>query len=195
MRCPLVVIVTMLAAALAAAVLADSGVSPARAAFPGANGKIAFSSDRDANSEVYVMDADGSGQTNLSNNPAFDEAPAWSPDGTQIVFTSDRDGNQEIHVMDADGSGETNLTNNPAGDTAPDWQPLVAPEPTPTSPGAPTATLSGPAVPTATVGALPETGGTDASGDESASGWLIAALAGAGIAGAAAYGALRIRRR
>ena len=44
-------------------------------------GQIAFASDRDGNGEVYVMDADGSNQTRLTNNPAFDFGPAWSPDG------------------------------------------------------------------------------------------------------------------
>jgi dipeptidyl aminopeptidase/acylaminoacyl peptidase len=42
--------------------------------------KIAFVNDRDGNSEVYVMNANGSGQRNLTRNPAFDADPAWSPD-------------------------------------------------------------------------------------------------------------------
>ena len=46
---------------------------------PPAGGKIAFYSDRDGNGEVYVMNADGSDQTNLTNNPAYDGTPAWSP--------------------------------------------------------------------------------------------------------------------
>lgn len=45
----------------------------------GATGKIAFESDRDSNIDVYVMNADGSGPTNLTNNPASDKFPAWSP--------------------------------------------------------------------------------------------------------------------
>ncbi len=46
---------------------------------PLAQGKIAFDSDRDGNWEIYVMDADGSNPTNLTNNPAEDHFPAWSP--------------------------------------------------------------------------------------------------------------------
>ncbi|MDT7947456.1 MAG: hypothetical protein RQ897_03795 [Thermoflexus sp.] len=86
-------------------------------------GRIAFASKRDGNWEIYVMNADGSGQTNLTNNPAEGWRPAWSPDGRHIAFTSYRDGNGEIYVMNADGSGQTNLTNNPAEDGIPAWSP------------------------------------------------------------------------
>jgi len=77
---------------------------------------ILFETNRDGNSEIYVMNPDGSGQTNLTNNPAWDSFPCWSPDGTEIAFESTRDGNNEIYVMDADGSDQTNLTNHPDGD-------------------------------------------------------------------------------
>src|SRR3989442_11795477 len=84
-----------------------AGSRSAQAAFPGTNGLIAFTSDRDGNAEIYTMNADGTGQTNLTNNPFFDCCPAWSPDGTRIAFTSNRDGNVEIYVMNADGTGVT----------------------------------------------------------------------------------------
>ena len=67
------------------------------------------------------MDADGSNQTNLTNSPAWDMVPTWSPDGSWIAFQSDRDGDDEIYVMDADGSSQINLTNNPADDGWPSW--------------------------------------------------------------------------
>ena len=94
----------------------------AHAAFPGLNGKIAFHSDRDGNFEVYAMNADGSSQTDLTNNPALDQAPAWSPDGTKIVFSSRRDGNTELYTMAADGSGVVRLTNNVNFDNSPAWR-------------------------------------------------------------------------
>src|SRR5262249_28744063 len=61
--------------------------------------KIAFTSRRDGNGEIYVMNADGTGQTNLTNNAAADADPAFSPDGTKIAFTSNRDGTSAIYMM------------------------------------------------------------------------------------------------
>ncbi|MEY2490841.1 MAG: hypothetical protein QOC70_2783 [Verrucomicrobiota bacterium] len=90
---------------------------------PAGNGKIVFNASRDGNVEIYVMDSDGSNQTRLTNNPAFDTEAAWSPDGTKIAFSSDRDGNFEIYVMNADGSNVTRVTNNPASDGQPRWSP------------------------------------------------------------------------
>jgi len=84
---------------------------------------VAFVSDREGNREIYVMDADGSNQTRLTNNESSDEWPAWSPDGRKIAFVSRRDGNEEIYVMSLDGSNQTNLTNHPADASYPDWSP------------------------------------------------------------------------
>ena len=89
----------------------------------GPQGRIAFHSFRDGNWDIYVMSADGSGQTNLTNNSDHDSSPSWSPDGTKIAFSSSRDGKDDIYVMSADGSGVTRLTDNPAGDYEPSWSP------------------------------------------------------------------------
>ncbi len=74
------------------------------------------------NSEVFLADADGSNQRNLTNNPFFDGWPAWSPDGKQIAFASNRFGHgYQIFVMNPDG-GEPRLVANTEGrGTSPRW--------------------------------------------------------------------------
>lgn len=89
----------------------------------GIQGRIAFVSDRDGNFEIYIMNADRSEQKRLTNHPADDIIPQWSPDGTRIAFISSRDGNEEIYIMNADGTQLVNLTNNPAQDKAMAWSP------------------------------------------------------------------------
>ena len=72
------------------------------------------------------MNADGSGQTRLTNNNAYDFNPSWSPDGEKIAFDSSSDfsiENLEIYVMNADGSGQTRLTDNTSPDEHPSWSP------------------------------------------------------------------------
>ncbi len=94
--------------------------------------QIAYVSNLDSDNgtyELYVMNvsdgpnADGTGQTRLTDNLAHDMSPAWSPDGTQIAFVSNRDGDAEIYVMNADGSGQVNITNHSETDESPAWSP------------------------------------------------------------------------
>lgn len=94
------------------------------AASPGSEpqGKIAYRSNRDGNWEIYVINADGSGETNLTNHPATEFNPAWSPDGSQIVFVSNRDGDPHLFTMDADGSNVKRLTTG-GGELSPRWSP------------------------------------------------------------------------
>ena len=86
--------------------------------------RIAFVSDRDGDEEIYVMNADGSGIEQLTDNDSDDRYPSWSPDG-RIVFVSDRDNDEEIHhiyVMNADGSGVEQLTDG-CSNYSPAWSP------------------------------------------------------------------------
>jgi TolB protein len=87
------------------------------------NQLIAFTSERDGNSEIYVMNPDGTGPQRLTDDPAYDAWPTWSPDGSQIAFMSERSGNPDIYVMDADGSNVRQLTQHPANDIWPEWSP------------------------------------------------------------------------
>ena len=101
-----------------------SAIEPAQSA---QGGKIAFVSDRDGNGDIYVMNADGSEQTRLTNtHPYINVEPDWSPDGSRIVFASGRDKRADIYVMNADGSEQTRLTDvlGYSGlDEFPSWSP------------------------------------------------------------------------
>ena len=88
---------------------------------PFQRGRITFASNRDGNSDIYVINADGTGLRRLTDHPEWDQSPAWSPDGQRIAFESFRHDNWEIYVMNADGSNVTRLTNRPEGDFAPAW--------------------------------------------------------------------------
>ncbi len=95
--------------------------------------KIAFHSTRDplppspppgsSRFEIYIMNADGTNQTRITNNLSQDTFPAWSPDGTKLAFMSPREGNAEIYVVNRDGSGLRRLTNHPSSDVTPTWAP------------------------------------------------------------------------
>lgn len=85
--------------------------------------QIVFVSERDGNPEIYVMDADGSNQTRLTEEDAVDDMPVWSPSGAEIAFVSERDGNPEIYVMNVDGSNVRRLTEDDAVDQTPAWSP------------------------------------------------------------------------
>jgi Tol biopolymer transport system component len=89
-------------------------------------GKIAFASDRAGNFDIYVMNPDGSGLVRVTDDPAEDTHPTWSPDGRSIAFVSTRDGNKEIYVVGAEGGPATRLTNNAAEDFSPAWSTNVA---------------------------------------------------------------------
>ncbi len=90
---------------------------------PAYDWEVAFVSDRDGNPEIYAMNANGSNTRRLTDNPARDSSPDWSPGGSQIVFVSDRDGNPEIYVMSADGTNPVRLTNTPGSESEPAWSP------------------------------------------------------------------------
>ncbi len=91
-------------------VLADaSGVSFAP------DGKIIFSSLMTGNDEIWSINADGSGQRQLTNNPADEYVSVVSPDGNSIFFSSNRTGETHVWRMNADGSNQTQITQKTGG--------------------------------------------------------------------------------
>ena len=111
----------------ALAVLASGMVgtgTPAGAAFPGINGKIACSTNRTGNFEVFTFEPTGTevNPTNLTNHPLTDSRPRWRSDGRKIAFESNRNSASDIYVMDADGSNVQRITFT--GDaSSPAWHP------------------------------------------------------------------------
>ena len=117
--------------------LAPSEATSARAAFPGLNGKIAFArtelskSGVYGNSNIYIMNAEGSGQVKLTNYTMprngnfFVSSPEWSPDGKKIVYwlAYGDPGSARIYVMNADGSSQMRLPTTVIGAAEPTWSP------------------------------------------------------------------------
>lgn len=83
--------------------------------------RLAFTSLRDFNLEVYTMAADGSDVIRVTRTPARDWFPAWSPDGARLAFSSDREGSEDLFVVQADGTDLRRLTDHPADDLYPVW--------------------------------------------------------------------------
>jgi Tol biopolymer transport system component len=113
----------LVAVSLAGFVLA----APAQGAYPGVNGRVAFTSTQDAGARhIFVTTAAG-GIVDLTGarSPATDTQPKFSPNGREIVFTRSAHGlpNSEIFVMSASGAQRTQLTKTPQGNSDPTWSP------------------------------------------------------------------------
>ena len=98
---------------------------------PQFEGTVAFYSDMAGNPDIYVIQADGTGLIQLTDDPAFDDSPDLSPSGTRVVFLSARNDpdpqfpnfKYDIYVVNVDGSGLTQLTATEAGEDHPSWSP------------------------------------------------------------------------
>ena len=87
-------------------------------AYAALEAKIAFTCARGGNRDICVMDSDGGNEVRLTDDPAWDDGPTWSPDGTKIAFNR----NHHIYVMDSDGRNLIELT-SPSGGADPAWSP------------------------------------------------------------------------
>ncbi len=95
--------IRLLVFAISILLVLNVSVSPLCAKAP-TTPKILFTSARDGNREVYMMNPDGSEQVRLTQHPANDLSAVWSPTGEQILFISDRDGVRDLYLMDPDGT-------------------------------------------------------------------------------------------
>src|ERR671925_261641 len=103
-------------------VLAAVAALPAAGATKAPTGRIAFSMGN-SNRDVYAVNADGSGLVRLTNDPAADFDPSWSPDGRRIAYRHEDEKSGQIYVMNADGSQQRNLTRRRGLDYSPAWSP------------------------------------------------------------------------
>ena len=99
--------------------------------------RIAFTSDRDGDYEIYTIRPDGTDLRRLTHTPGNDAHNAWSPDGEWIAFTSARGGFKDeaalhpynpqpygdLYVMRADGSDVRQLTDDQFEEGTPSWLP------------------------------------------------------------------------
>jgi Tol biopolymer transport system component len=87
--------------------------------------RLAFTREAGACHDIFVVNADGSGEARLTNGPGctVNTEPSWSPDGARIAFRSHREALAELYVMNADGSNQVRLTDSAMSETAPAWSP------------------------------------------------------------------------
>ena len=93
--------------------------------------RIVFYSNRTGNPEIYSINLTTNETTQLTDDPAFDDSPAVSPDGKQVVFLTARHDpdpkfpnlKYEIYIMDIDGGNQQRLTNTESSEDHPDWSP------------------------------------------------------------------------
>jgi len=84
-------------------------------------GTVVFHSNRDGNFDLYVMADDGSGQRRLTESPAYEVSPVWSPDGSRIAYASNEEGNWNVYTIRPDGSDRQRVTKGMGGGYAPSW--------------------------------------------------------------------------
>ena len=90
----------------------------------GANkNRIVFSSSKDGNPDIYVMNADGTDVRLLTKSSGIEVSPSFSPDGSRVVFVSDRSGTPQIYTMNSDGTNLRRLTFEGSYNTSPAWSP------------------------------------------------------------------------
>jgi Tol biopolymer transport system component len=107
------------------------GTNPQRVTDPalflswsGDGSKLAYVRQGNNNApDIFTINANGTGETNITSDPISDFAPSWSPDGTKIVFIKSGDPSAGVWTMNADGTNQVRLTNNGLSEQAPSYSP------------------------------------------------------------------------
>lgn len=103
--------------------LTDDAVSAGDPAWSRDGTRIAFTSVRNRNIDIYAMRSDGSNLVRLTDHPADDRQPTWGPGDAEIAFVTGRDGNAEIYTLDLQQATLTNVTRSLATESSPAWSP------------------------------------------------------------------------
>jgi len=103
--------------------ITDDTATATEPAFSPDGSHIAFTSTRDGQPEVYVMDADGSNAARLTNSPGLDGDPSFTADGQAVVFHSQRTGHRQIYLQPITSSVAVPLTQEPADNSQPSMSP------------------------------------------------------------------------
>lgn len=120
--------VTFRAVLIASAIASGAACRPTPPPVSLPESGVAFVSDRDGNDEIYVVQPDGASLTRLTDDPALDTEPAWSPDGNQIAFRSKRDGSSDIFILGGDHAAPKNLINDPTESIFDEFRPAWSPD-------------------------------------------------------------------
>jgi TolB protein len=113
-----------------------AGLGDRAAAWSPDGRQVAFSSDRAGDTNLFLINRDGSGLRQLTSNKAADSQPSWSPDGTTLVFLSTRTGHTELWMTSLMGLNPGppvawQITFDKQQKGAPDWQPFGPVDPYP----------------------------------------------------------------
>ncbi|MEO6810489.1 MAG: hypothetical protein ABI353_15345 [Isosphaeraceae bacterium] len=87
--------------------------------------QIIFTSFRDGDGEIYIMDADGKNPRRITRAKGYDGGPFFSPDGSRIIYRSDRKDNDllQLYINNPEGTAERALTDNEFVNWGPSWHP------------------------------------------------------------------------
>jgi TolB protein len=99
------------------------GAQQFRGVFDPSGGKVAVVISVEGNSDIWLVNRDGTGGRRLTNERSLEVSPSFSPDGRRMVFVSDRVGSPQLYIMDLDSGNVRRLTFNGGYNTAPAWSP------------------------------------------------------------------------